>query len=178
MNTSSFGDYDFSVLRELRRQADASLEKVAQETGVSVSTLTRIETNQNLPNLTSLKALSTFFGMSPAHLLDLASTTFVEQAEETLASLGRVHRRGVTLPDISIVLGTAAANDFTQKPHRHEGCYQIQWVTRGRMVSRVQGHDHELRAGQAIKFDASFEHVSHFLEDTEYIVVLVPKRTR
>jgi len=178
MSTELLVGYDFSVLRELRQQAGVTLQELAQATGVSFSTLNRIEGNQNLPSLTTLTVLAGFFGLSAANLLDLAGTQVVELAEERLEDLGRVQRRGVTLPDGQVILGTGAAGDDSQTPHQHPGHYQIQWVLEGRLVLRVQHREFDVRAGQAVKFDAGFEHASRFVEDTRYIAVLIPKRTK
>lgn len=178
ISRSEIPSFDFTVLRELRRQANVTLEQMAEETGLSFSTLSRIESNQNQPSLSTLSVLAGYFGLSPANLLDLAGATVVEHLEEDMEDLGDVKRRGVTLPDLKIVLGSAGTGNLTQVPHRHEGFTQIQWVTRGRLVVRIQGQQYELKAGQAIRFDAGLEHVSSFAEETEYIVVLVPKRTR
>jgi transcriptional regulator with XRE-family HTH domain len=169
--------FDFSVIRELRRQASVTLERLAEETGVSFSTLNRIESNRNQPSLATLARLAGYFGMSGANLLDLAGARVVDYAEEELATLGQERRRGVTLPDVRVVLGEAIAGQ-SQTPHNHEGFYQVQWVVRGRMQVRVLGRTIDLAAGQAARFDASYEHAASFVEDTTYLVVLVPKRTR
>ena len=171
-------EYDFSVLRGLRQQAGATLEGMAEETGVSLSTLTRIESNQNLPSISTLSILAEYFGMSPPNLLELAGSHVVEHVEEKLEELGAVRRRGVTLPDVQVIMGEADAGDLSQKPHTHKGFYQVQWVLQGRLRAQVHGKEYEVRSGQAIKFDAGFEHASRFEEDTQYIVVLVPKRTK
>ena len=178
MKGKAAGGYDFSVLRALRRQADVTLETVAAATGLSFSTLNRIERNQNLPSLTTLSALAEHFAVSPATLLEMAQPVVVEQVDEELEEIGDVKRRGVSFPDVRLVVGEAQAGDYSQKPHRHDGFYQIQWVIEGRVRCRVQGHDTEVGPGCAIRFDADFEHVSHFLEDTRYLVVLIPKRAR
>ncbi len=170
-------EYDFSVLRSLRQQARVTLERTAEETGVSLSTLTRIESNQNLPSIPTLTTLAEYFGMSPPNLLELAGSHVVEHGEEELEELGDVRRRGVSLPDVKIVLGEANAGNI-QKAHTHKGFYQVQWVLDGRLKAQVHGGEYEVGAGQAIKFDAGFEHVSQFVEDTRYVVVLVPKRTK
>jgi transcriptional regulator with XRE-family HTH domain len=172
------GGYDFSVLRELRQQAGETLQELAEATGVSFSTLNRIEGNQNLPSITTLTALAAHFGMSAANLLDLAGSHVVECAEEEFETLGRGRRRGVNLPDVKLILGTAESGDESQILHRHPGHYQVQWVLEGRLVIRVQQREFELTAGEAVKFDAGFEHASRFLEDTRYVAALIPKRTK
>ena len=170
-------EYDFSVLRGLRQQAGATLEGMAEETGVSLSTLTRIESNQNLPSIPTLATLAEYFGMSPPNLLELAGSHVVERVEERLEDLGDGQRRGVSLADVQIILGEADAGDFSQRPHTHKGYYQLQWVLEGRLRVLVHGKEYELNAGQAVKFDAGYEHASRFEEETKYVVVLVPKRT-
>ena len=171
-------DYDFSVLRTLRQQAGVTLEGMAEETGVSLSTLTRIESNQNLPSIPTLTTLAEYFGISPPNLLELAGSHVVEHLEVQLEHLGDGLRRGIALPDVEVILGEAEAGDYSQRPHTHKGFYQLQWVLEGQLSVKVHGLDYQLSAGQAIKFDAGFEHMSHFQEQTKYLVVLVPKRTR
>ena len=171
-------EFDFSILRDLRREANITLEDLAERTGVSFSTLSRIESGQNQPSLTTLASLSEHFGLSPANLLDLAGSNVIEHAEEELEDLGEVRRRGVSFPDAKLVLGKAEAGDSSQRRHRHEGHYQIQWVLEGKIIVHVHHREFEVGAGQSIKFDAGFEHRSQFLEDTTYLVALIPKRAK
>ncbi len=178
MVKSSSLNYDFSIIRELRQQKKVSLKKLASETGVSFSTLARIESNQNQPSLQTLSRLSGFFGLTPANLLDLASSFVVERAEEKLEDLGLLPRRGVSFPDLRLRVNEGKAGDTALEAHQHLGEYQVTWVLKGRIVVSVHGQDHEISAGQAIKFDASFDHTIRCLKDTSYVVGLVPKRTK
>ena len=177
MNKSHPPGYDFSFLRQLRNEANVSLDRMVEETGISISTLVRIESNQNKPNLTTLSVMAEFFGLSPAHLLELACSNVIEHVEEELEQLGQVNRRGVSFPDAQVIMGQADAGGYSDA-HSHDGYYQILWVLEGRLKARVNGRQFELEAGQAIRFGADFEHSSRYLEDTKYLVVLVPKRTR
>lgn len=170
-------DFDFSFLRQLRNERQISLESLAEKTGISLSTLTRMEQNQNNPNLTTLSVLARFFGLSPSHLLELAGSNIIEHTEEKLEDLGVVTRRGVTYPDAQIILGESGAGGFSE-PHAHPGQYQVLWVLEGRLKVRVDGREFKLAAGQSIRFSADKEHSSTYPEDTRYIVLLVPKRTR
>ncbi len=178
MTKQGDSEYDFSVVRALRNQAGVTLEEVAESTGVSLSTLARIEKNQNQPSLSTLRALAACFGLSPATLLAAAEPAVVEQVDEELQNLGAVTRRGVSFPDAQLIVGEAKAGDSAQRPHQHEGFYQLQWVLEGSMVTRIQGRDVTIGAGRAVRFDGGFEHAARFVEDTTYLVVLLPKQTR
>ena len=169
--------FDFSFLRQLRQEAKVSMDRLVEETGISISTLVRIESNQNKPNLTTLSILSEYFGLSPAHMVELASTNVIEHVEEELEELGQVKRRGVCFPDAQVIMGEADAGGYSEV-HNHSGFDQILWVLEGRLNARVNGRELELEASQAVRFNGDFEHASNYPEDTRYIVVLVPRRTR
>lgn len=177
MKKNQAPDYDFSFLRQLRNEAGVSLDRLVEETGISLSTLVRLESNQNKPSLTTLSVLAEYFGLSPGHIVELASNNIIEHVEEELEELGQVNRRGVSFPDAEVIMGEADAGGFSEV-HSHAGYYQILWVLEGRLMARVNGRKFELKAGQAIRFGADFEHNADYLKDTRYIVVLVPKRTR
>lgn len=177
MKNNEAPEFDFSFLRQLRNEAQISLESLVEETGISFSTLSRIESNQNKPNLTTLSVLARFFGLSPSHMLDLASSNVIEHTEEQLEDLGQVKRRGVTYPDAQVIMGQASAGEVSE-PHVHAGQYQMLWVLEGRLKVTVNGREFELSTGQSIRFSADREHASTYQEDTRYIVLLMPKRTR
>ncbi|MDP8223441.1 MAG: helix-turn-helix domain-containing protein [Candidatus Lernaella stagnicola] len=171
-------DYDFSVLRELRADRKITLEKLAEATGISFSTLARIESNANQPNLATLKKLADFFGMTPANMLELATAYIVQEVEETLDILNPVRRRKIDYPGLSLVYAQGKAGQRAHQSHRHEEEYQVTWVLHGQMSIDIHGKKIELTNGQSIKFDAAFEHKTHFVADTVYVVALMPKRTR
>jgi transcriptional regulator with XRE-family HTH domain len=171
-------DYDFSVVRELRTDRKVTLEKLAESTSVSFSTLARIESNANQPNLATLKKLADFFGMTPANLLELATAYIVEEVDEKVDILNPVRRRKVDFSGLSMVYAQGKAGQQAHQTHRHDQEYQVTWVLDGRMTINIHGKKFELANGQSIKFDAAFDHKTQFVEDTVYVVALFPKRTR
>lgn len=171
-------DYDFSILRELRNQYKITLEGLAEATGISFSTLTRIESNQNRPSLATLKRLADFFGMTPAHLLELTTSFIVERRVETRDKMGTIKRRSVAFSELRLRAAQGKAGQSAEEPHLHVHDYQVTWVLEGRMVLNIHGKDYELPAGHAIHFDAGFAHSSRLIEDSVYVVALMPKRTK
>lgn len=65
---SGFG----GVIRALRRTRSITLEDLANETGISISTLSRIETNQARPTRRFITGAAAFLGTTP-DALDLLS---------------------------------------------------------------------------------------------------------
>jgi transcriptional regulator with XRE-family HTH domain len=168
--------FDFSVLRELRQKHQLSLDSLAAESGVGVATLARLESNQNKPSLQTLDRLARVFGLSPAHLVDLSTSAAGQvQLEQELVDPGM--RREISFPDFRARLGQGAAGDES-RPHQHEGAYQITWVLSGRVRLMVREVEHELSAGQALRFDGAVEHSVEYLEDSELMFILIPKTLR
>jgi XRE family transcriptional regulator, regulator of sulfur utilization len=168
-------EYDFSILRGLRRQRRMRLEQLAKATGISYATLVRIESNQNLPNLRTLGILAEYFGMTPAHLLESATATIVDTATEVRAMGPPANRREISFADMRVRVGRGRKGESDAEPHQHPGFYQTTWVLTGRIQVQILNRQHEIAKGEAIRFDASHEHAVQYLEDSELLVVLTPK---
>lgn len=168
--------YDFSVLRELRGRRKITLEALAAATGVSFSTLTRIESNQNQPSLSTLASLAEYFGMRPSHLLDMASPT-AEVLPEKLAKDGDWNRRDVALPEVQTTLfrGTAGAENQIRG---EAGKSRVLWLLSGAASVDLNGRNHILKTGEALRFDGSLECVCRLTQDGEVLVTTLPKRNR
>jgi len=176
MGKASGTDFDFSVLRDLRGQRQLSLERLAEETGIGCATLARIESNQNQPNLQTLRKLAAYFGLTPAHLLEMATSFVVERSDERAVKLAGTVRREVAFSNVRLRVGSGRAGESGGAPHHHEDDYQINWVLRGRMAVTVRSEEFVLEEGQAVKFNAAFEHCVRYLDDSEFLVLLLPKR--
>lgn len=171
-------DFDFSIVRHLRLQKKLSLQKLADLTGISYATLSRIEANHYQPSLQTLKKLANFFEISPAHLLELTTSFIVERSEEKEMKLEPLNRRGVDFSDVTLRFGTGKPGKAAEKTHQHPDCYQITWVLKGTMIVTIHEEQFKLSKGQSIKFDATFSHRVKFLTETDFFVVLIPKIKR
>jgi transcriptional regulator with XRE-family HTH domain len=170
--------FDFTVLKQLRAQRGVSLQKLAEQTNLSYATLSRIESNRYKPSLNTLATLAKYFEMSPAHLLELTATSRVETSRESVVNVEEMIRRAVDFQDIRLRIGIGKAGAVEDPPHQHLGFYQVTWVLSGRMVVTVHQDEYELGKGEVIRFDAGFAHAVSYLEDTQFVVALVPKRTQ
>ena len=148
-------------LRALRRQRGATLQELADSTGISVSTLSRLECGQRRPTL--------------EHLLPLARAHRVPLDELVGApAVGdpRIHPRPITHHGtiwLPLSRNPGGLNVFKQivpvepKPARrlerrvHEG-YDWLYVITGRLRLALGAEEYALGAGEAVEFDTRVPH--------------------
>jgi transcriptional regulator with XRE-family HTH domain len=145
-------------LRALRRQQDITLSALAESTGISVSTLSRLESGQRKPTLELLLPLAQAYGVP---LDDLAGGPATGDP--------RVHLRPVRRGDMTIVPLTRRPGGIqaykmvipvrrsTPDPRVHEG-YEWLYVLNGELRLILGDHDVVLRPGEAAEFDTRVPH--------------------
>ncbi|HTU77113.1 MAG TPA: XRE family transcriptional regulator [Trebonia sp.] len=147
-------------LRTLRRQQQLSLTALSGMTGVSVSTLSRLESGGRKPTLELLLALAR------AYQVPLDDLVGAPPAGDPRVRLRPVRRGGRTLIPLTqrpggpraykmIVPPAAAGDDLEQKAH--EG-YEWMYVLSGRLRLRLAEHDFVMKAGEVAEFDTRVPH--------------------
>ena len=145
-------------LRRLRTQRRVTLTSLASTTGISKSTLSRLETGQRRPTLELLLALSHAYRVP---LDDLVGAPDVGDPRVRLKP-GRVKGRTVIpltrQPDgmqaWKIVLPTSKV---TPEPRAHDG-YEWIYVLSGRMRLVLGDQDWTLGPGEVAEFDTKVPH--------------------
>lgn len=76
-------------IKNLRKQKNISLRKLAKLTGLSKTTLSNLENNTKNPSLETLKKLASAFELTPAELLKETETTedLVESARDSSSEI-------------------------------------------------------------------------------------------
>lgn len=145
-------------LRALRRQRDITLSALAESTGISVSTLSRLESGQRKPTLELLLPLAQAYGVP---LDDLAGGPATGDP--------RVHLRPVRRGDMTVVPLTRRPGGIqaykmvipvrrsAPDPQVHEG-YEWLYVLDGELRLVLGDHDVVLRPGEAAEFDTRVPH--------------------
>jgi transcriptional regulator with XRE-family HTH domain len=145
-------------LRTLRQQRDITLTALAESTGISVSTLSRLESGQRKPTLELLLPLAQAYGVP---LDDLAGGPATGDP--------RVHLRPVRRGDMTVVPLTRRPGGIqaykmvipvrrsTPDPRVHEG-YEWLYVLDGELRLILGDHDVVLRPGEAAEFDTRVPH--------------------
>jgi transcriptional regulator with XRE-family HTH domain len=147
-------------LRALRHRRDTTLADLSASTGISVSTLSRLESGQRRPTLELLLPLARAYGVQIDELVGAPVT-----------GDPRVHLRPVTRDDMTIlpltrrpgglqaykliIHGTRQADG--SEPRTHEG-YEWIYVLSGRLRLVLDGQDLVLDPGEAAEFDTRVPH--------------------
>ncbi|MFF5987238.1 helix-turn-helix domain-containing protein [Prauserella flavalba] len=148
-------------LKQLRQRREITLTDLAEETGISASTLSRLEAGLRRPTLEQLLPLARAYGVTLDELVDAPPT-----------GDPRVNLRPIRSGDGSTILPLTrrpggiqaykfilpAGRDDTEPDLRtHEG-YDWAFVLNGRLRLVLGEHDLVLEPGEAVEFDTRTPH--------------------
>lgn len=169
---------DFSVVREVRKQAGMTLDDVSKRSGLSIASLSKLERNQNLVELETLHRLARVFGLSASDLLSLAESRTAHLKTVQRYRSGPFNFEKLAWQGIELFHATAKAGDSLQHPEAHGDDHEICWVRKGKLHIAFTHEQHTLGPGEAIQFDAVLPHTYEALEDTELIIAHLQKTHR
>jgi transcriptional regulator with XRE-family HTH domain len=151
-------------LRALRQQQGTTLAQLSETTGISVSTLSRLESGQRKPTLELLLPLSR------AHRVPLDELVGAPSAADPRVHPQPIERGGMTMWPLTRRPGGVQAYRALIPPQAraqpeqrsHEG-YEWMYVLSGRLRLLLAEHDLLLAPGEVVEFDT---HVPHWFGNT------------
>ncbi|MFI7705013.1 helix-turn-helix domain-containing protein [Nonomuraea sp. NPDC049480] len=169
-------------LRALRQGRGVTLAQLSSGTGISVSTLSRLESGQRKPTLELLLLLAR------AHQVQLDELIDAPVTGDPRVHLRPVKRHGMTYIPLSRRPGGLQAFKQIYPPNWpgyepelqvHEG-YEWLYVLSGRLRLLLGGHDVVLAAGEAAEFDTRTPHafVNPDAEPAEVLALFGPQGER
>ena len=147
-------------LRALRVRRNVTLAELSAATGISVSTLSRLESGQRRPNLELLLPLAREHGVPLDELVGAPATG------DPRIHIKPIARHGMTILPLSSESGglrafknvIAASSPRTEpSPRTHEG-YEWIYVLKGRLRLILGEHDLILPTGEAAEFNTKTPH--------------------
>jgi transcriptional regulator with XRE-family HTH domain len=145
-------------LRRIRRERGATLEALSELTGISVSTLSRLESGNRRPSLELLLPIAR------AHALPLDELVGAPPVGDPRVRTEPIVRDGRTMWPLTRRPGGLQAykvlhrpGNGTPDPRTHEG-YEWLYVLSGRLRLVLGDHDVVLAAGEAAEFDTRVPH--------------------
>lgn len=145
-------------LRALRRKREITLADLSTTTGISVSTLSRLESGQRRPTLELLLPLARAYGVQIDELVGAPPTG------DPRVHLRPVTHHGMTMVPLTRRAGGVQAYKLIIPPARkdpapqtHEG-YEWIYVLSGRLRLILGDQDLVLTSGEAAEFDTRLPH--------------------
>lgn len=146
-------------LRAFREARQLTLAQLAAETGISVSTLSRLESGQRRPSLELLLPLARTFRVTLDELVDAPDTGDPRVHVRPVTRGGRtivpLTRRAGGLRAYKLVIRPAAGR--APQPRTHEG-YEWLYVLDGRLRLVLGEQDLVLGPGEVVEFDTRTPH--------------------
>ncbi|MEY9844481.1 transcriptional regulator with XRE-family HTH domain [Streptacidiphilus sp. BW17] len=147
-------------LRALRQQRQATLAELSESTGISVSTLSRLESGSRKPTLELLLPLARAHGVTLDELVDAPPTGDPRVHLRPITHHGMtvlpLTRRAGGIQAYKMVIPAASRRDEPE-PQTHEG-YEWLFVLNGRLRLVLGEHDLVLTPGEAAEFDTRLPH--------------------
>ena len=146
-------------LRALRQERETTLADLSAETGISVSTLSRLESGTRKPTLELLLPLARAHQVSLDELVDAPPTGDPRVTLRPVTGHGMtmlpLTRRAEGIQAFKIVIPAGQRRDPDLKTH--EG-YEWVYVLDGRLRLLLADHDLVLEPGEAAEFDTRTPH--------------------
>ncbi|MFI9345635.1 helix-turn-helix domain-containing protein [Streptomyces sp. NPDC052773] len=145
-------------LRRIRKEREVTLAALSETTGISVSTLSRLESGQRKPSLELLLPIA------QAHHVPLDELVGAPAVGDPRVRAKPLTRDGRTLWPLTRQPGGLHAYKIIEprrnrepEPRTHEG-YEWLYVLSGRLRLVLGDHDVVLTAGEAAEFDTRVPH--------------------
>jgi transcriptional regulator with XRE-family HTH domain len=168
-------------LRALRRKAGLTLSALAGTTGISVSTLSRLESGQRKATLELLLPLAGAYRVPLDELVGAPATGDPRLHPRPITRYGQVilplsRQPGAPQAFKHLI---AAGPPQTPEPKTHEG-YEWLYVLSGRLRLVLGEHDLVLAAGEAAEFDTRVPHWFGSAEGgpVEFLTIFGPQGER
>ncbi len=169
-------------LRAMRVQRESTLGQLSAATGISVSTLSRLESGGRRPTLELLLPLARAYGVALDDLVDAPAPADPRVQERP------IQRDGATMVPLTRQAGGLQAYKHVMPPRwhterteqqTHEG-YEWLYVLSGRIRLLLGARDFVLRPGEVVEFDTRVPHAfsNPFPEPAEALVLFGPQGER
>lgn len=168
-------------LRALRRRRDITLADLSATTGISISTLSRLESGERRPTLELLLPLAKAYAVTLDELVDAPLTG------DPRVHMRPVVRNGMTLIPLTRRAGGIQAYKMIiparpggePDPRVHEG-YEWLYILNGRLRLVLGDNDIVLSPGEAAEFDTRVPHWFDCAspEDAEVLALFGPQGER
>ena len=179
-------NYDFRIIRVLRRRLALTLQGLAGRAGLTYPTVESVETNKTMPSLKTLDAIAGALQISTCDLLGLSERRLVQrrkaQSEQrspaTRSDTGLEKCKVARYDKGKLIRVAASAGDHVHVMGLHEDIHEFCYVLSGSVELRIEDRTFRLNSDDTILFDGLLDHSYTQIEAGEYVTFHIPKDIR
>lgn len=171
-------NYNFAILRDLRKRAGWTIGEVSRRSSVSQAVISKLERNQTRAELDTLFRLARVFDLTATELISLAEPRTSQVKREVDYKSADFTFRRIEFRNSRCMIGEACAGGTVSRPDIHSEDYEMVWVLQGTVEVTVADETHVLEAGDAVQFDAVLTHRYTARTDCRIIVQHIAKDKR
>ncbi len=168
-------NYDFSILRSLRKSQGFTIADIAHVSGISTAVISRIERNQASPELETIYRLGKAFGIAASDLLGLAESKHKQLVTAQHYTSGSFQFQHINFMNLQCFLGTSLGGGSVSRPEIHHNDIEICWTLQGSVEIMLNDEPHLLKEGDALQFDAVLKHTYRALTDCKLLIIHLRK---
>ncbi len=164
--------FDFSVIRNLRREQGISAEELARKAGLTRAAITGIEAGSGNPTIETIEALACALGLTASHLVRLAEGVRLESAETEDCDRVNYEGKCARFNGLNVYwLKTKAGNHIASELELHRDNTETCFLLSGRLVLTVGGESKTMEPGMAVRFNGIHDHKFDTIEDCEFMLI-------
>jgi len=178
--------YDFGIVKTLRGKFKLTLEKLAEKSGLTYTTVENIETNKTMPSLKTLDALASALEVSVSDFMALSEKKLVQKRNaEILNDISGEKPNLILNPIIKmacfdkakVLIVTATAGQSVRVPELHDDCFEMCVVSSGTVELRFDSQVQQLKTDNVVLFDGTMPHSYLQIEDGQFTTIHIPKKS-
>ena len=170
--------HDFSVLREFRKKKGITISELSADSAVPISTISKLERNKCVAELSTLVKISSSFGIEASELLRAAERKCIDRKRAYIKKNRSTVYEEVSYPNVRVAEIEARAGKEIFRPEIHRDDYELCWVKSGKIKLKIGRIEEILSNGDCAQFDASLEHSYKALADSKILIVHIAKEKR
>ena len=170
-NSQDPGFFDFSIIRDLRKEREMTLAELAEASGITSAGLSKLERNQTTAELETIIRIARVFGLSAAELLSLVESPVAQPktADSYAKDAFSFHRIRYANHSCQIVEAECGARLNRTAPDC--SVWETCWVLEGNLRVTLNRQPVDLTAGQSLHFNTAHDYSYEALEECVFFIV-------
>ncbi len=174
IDDSMNSNYDFRVMRILRKRRHLTLEKLAEQSNLTYATVVAVESNKTHPSLKTLDAL--------AHALHVSTSQLINFAEQRYSLKRKAQIKPQTCScriaqfgPAKMIHVTAQTGDQIEGMDEHGNVHEMCYIIHGIVDLHLEECIYRLEQYDTFLFNGMHRHSYHQIETGEFVMIHIPQ---